>query len=209
MTGEEAINALKVGVEIFSSENTKQTIDILGLGEMGIANTTSASAIISSVTGISVAECVGRGTGIDDQGLEHKIKVIDKALQFHKPDPKNALDILSSVGGFEIAGMAGAMLAAASQRCAVVLDGLISTSAGLIAYLIDPNVANFMVAGHKSVEKGHIHALKFMNLEPVLDLNMRLGEGTGAALTIDLVDASCHIMCEMASFNEAGVTNNE
>lgn len=209
MTMEEAEKSIEIGAEIFREENSENKINILGLGEMGIANTTSATAIISTITGVSPAECTGRGTGIDDQGLEHKIEVLEKALNFHDIDKTNGLDILSKVGGFEIGGMAGAALAAAESGCAVVLDGLISTAAGLIAYTINPEVANYFVAGHKSVEIGHKSALSHMNLTPVLDLNLRLGEGTGAALTTNLVDASCKIMRDMASFDEAGVSGKE
>jgi len=206
MTHDQAIKAIKTGIEVFQSQYAKNKTDIIGLGEMGIGNTTSATAIICAITGKTVRECTGRGTGVDDQGLDHKIKVIEKALNFHKTKPSDGIDILSKVGGFEIAAMVGVSLAAASKGCAIVLDGLISTSAGLLAYVIKPDIAGYFIAGHKSVEKGHIFALEYMGLNPVLDLNMRLGEGTGAALTIDLVDAACHIMCEMASFDEAGIS---
>lgn len=209
MTIEEAQKAINTGYKIFKEKNSQNKIDILGLGEMGIANTTAATAIISAVTGISPSECTGRGTGIDDAGLKHKTEVLEKALSYHKFENNNALDILSRVGGFEIGGMAGAALAAGESGCAVVLDGLISTAAGLIAYLINPKIAQYFIAGHKSVEIGHKAALSHMNLTPILDLNMRLGEGTGAALTIDLVDASCRVMREMASFEEAGVSGKE
>lgn len=206
MTPDQAMKAIKAGIEVFETQYALNKTDVIGLGEMGIGNTTSATAIISAITGKSVRECTGRGTGVDNQGLDHKIKVIEKALNFHKLNPKDGIEILCKVGGFEIAAMLGVALAAASKRCAIVLDGLISTSAGLLAYVINPNIAGYFIAGHKSVEKGHIFALEHMGLSPVLDLNMRLGEGTGAALTIDLVDASCHIMCEMASFDEAGIS---
>ncbi|MCK5131277.1 MAG: nicotinate-nucleotide--dimethylbenzimidazole phosphoribosyltransferase [Candidatus Sabulitectum sp.] len=209
MTKAEALRAIEAGAEVFRSQYESGKIDILGLGEMGIANTTTATAIISTITGVSPAECTGRGTGIDDQGLDHKIKVLEKALTFHNPDKDNALDILSCVGGFEIAGMAGAALAAAEKGCAIVLDGLISTAAGLIAFTLDPDVIHYFIAGHKSVEVGHEAALNHMGLTAVLDLNMRLGEGTGAALTIDITAAACRIMREMASFDEAGVAGKE
>lgn len=209
MSIKDAERAIDTGASIFREKNKNGKIDILGLGEMGIANTTSATAIISVVTGTPPKQCTGRGTGVDNQGLEHKIKVITDALTMHKPDPENALDILCKVGGFEIAGLAGAALEAASQGCAIVLDGLISTAAGLIAYLINPKIAKYFISGHKSVEIGHIAALNFMEISPILDLNFRLGEGTGAALTIDIVDAACKIMCEMASFEEAGVSEKK
>jgi len=209
MSISQAEKVINNSANLFIKHNTDKKIDIVGLGEMGIANTTSATAIISAITGKSVANCTGRGTGVDDSGLEHKIKVIEKALRFHKIDGSNGLEVLQKVGGYEIAGMVGMALAAAENKTAVVLDGLISTAAGLIAYQINPNVANYFISGHKSVEKGHIYALQHMGLEPILDLGFRLGEGTGAALTIDLVDSSCKIMCEMASFDDAGISNKE
>ncbi|MCG8572356.1 MAG: nicotinate-nucleotide--dimethylbenzimidazole phosphoribosyltransferase [Spirochaetes bacterium] len=206
MTKNEAIKALEKGMEVFFEHYQKQKLDILGLGEMGIGNTSSASAIISGVTGIPVEKVTGRGTGVDNKGLEHKFKVLKKALALHTPNPRDGIDILMKVGGFEIAGIAGAALAAASQNVTIVLDGIISTAAGLIAYLINPRIKDYFVVGHKSVETGQIAALEMMQLQPILDLNMRLGEGTGAALTINLCEAACRIMREMASFDDAGVS---
>ena len=191
---------------LFHKKNNAHKMDIIGLGEMGIANTTSATAIISAITGKSVAQCTGRGTGVDDKGLANKISVIEKALAFHNIDGNNGYDVLSKVGGYEIAAMAAMALNAAENNIIVVLDGLISTAAGLIAYQINPNVANHFISGHKSVEQGHTYALQYMGIEPILDLDFRLGEGTGAALTIDLADAACKIMCQMASFEDAGVS---
>ncbi|OQX61754.1 MAG: hypothetical protein B5M55_08590 [Desulfococcus sp. 4484_242] len=202
----ETIQAIQNGMEIFLGQYGQKPIDIIGLGDMGIGNTTCSSAIISAVTGISPAQAAGRGTGIDDKALEHKAEVIQKALAFHRPNPRDGIEILRKVGGYEIAGMAGAVLAAASKKTAVVLDGVISTAGGLIAYLINPDIRGYLFSGHKSVEPAHKIALTFMELEPVLDLNMRLGEGTGAALTIDLIEAAARIMREMASFDEAGVS---
>jgi len=206
MTADEASQALRNGVAVFQAADRKQAIDIVGLGEMGIANTTSATAIICAVTGVSPFKATGRGTGVDDKGLEHKALVIQKALDFHKPDPTDGFDILQRMGGFEIAGITGAVLAAAAQGTAVVLDGVISTAAGLIAYLINPDIRGYLIAGHRSVEISQTAALEHMRLEPVIDFGMRLGEGTGAAMTIDVVDASCRIMREMASFGEAEVS---
>jgi nicotinate-nucleotide--dimethylbenzimidazole phosphoribosyltransferase len=206
MTEDEMLRAIQNGMQVFLTENTKQPIDIVGLGEMGIGNTTSAAAIISAVTGITPREATGRGTGINDQGLEHKIEVITKALNFHKPSSRDGFEILRKIGGFEIAGIVGATLAAASHKTAVVLDGVISTAAGLLAYLINPDIRDYLIAGHRSVEIAHKAALDHLQLEPVIDFNMRLGEGTGAAITIDVVDAACCIMGEMASFDDAGVS---
>jgi nicotinate-nucleotide--dimethylbenzimidazole phosphoribosyltransferase len=134
--------------------------------------------------------------------------VIERALAFHKPDPSNGFDILQKIGGFEIAGIAGAVLAAASKKTAIVLDGVISTAAGLIAHAINPAVQGYLIAGHKSVEQAQAAALHHMNLNPLIDFNMRLGEGTGAALAIDMADAACKLMCEMASFDEAKIARS-
>ena len=209
MTRKEAIRALEAGMACFFDLHAQRPIHIIGLGEMGIGNTTSASAIISAATGITPAQATGRGTGIDDAGMRHKIKVIQKVLDFHRPNPQDGLDILCKVGGFEIAGIAGAALAAASEGVAVVLDGVISTAAGLIAHLIRPEVGGYLISGHRSVEIAQTAALEQMGLKPVVDLDMRLGEGTGAALAIDIVVAACRIMNEMASFDEAGVSNKD
>uniref|UniRef100_UPI0032169504 nicotinate-nucleotide--dimethylbenzimidazole phosphoribosyltransferase n=1 Tax=uncultured Draconibacterium sp. TaxID=1573823 RepID=UPI0032169504 len=209
MTIAEAEAAVEAGIGIFTAEYEKEAVNVVGLGEMGIANTSSATAIISAITDNSVSDCAGRGTGVDNQGLVHKIEVIERALKLHAPDPENAFDVLAKVGGFEIAALAGVVIAAAAKRCAVVVDGLISTAAGLIAYTMNPAVADYMIAGHKSVERGHNFALKHIGIEPVLDLNLRLGEGTGAALAINLIEAGCKIMNEMASFDEAGVSKKE
>jgi nicotinate-nucleotide--dimethylbenzimidazole phosphoribosyltransferase len=209
MTRDQVQLALENGMRaFFEVEEKAGKIDIIGLGEMGIGNTTSATAIISVVTGISPAEAAGRGTGVDDHGLKHKIEVIEKVLQFHKLNKADGLTILQKVGGFEIAGIAGAVLAAALRKSAVVLDGVISTAAGLIAYLINPAIQGYLIAGHKSVEKSQAAALAYMRLTPVIDLDMRLGEGTGAALAIDLTTAACKIMGEMASFDEAKVARS-
>lgn len=208
MTPDQLMTAVENGMETFFTENQNQDIDIVGLGEMGIGNTTSASAIISCITGISPDQAAGRGTGIDNKGLFRKTEVIERALNFHTPDPENGFEILQKIGGFEIAGIVGAMLAAASQKTAIVLDGVISTAAGLIAHLINPDIQGYLISGHKSAEKAQKAALEFMTLEPLIDFNMRLGEGTGAALAIDMADAACKIMCEMASFDEAKVARS-
>jgi nicotinate-nucleotide--dimethylbenzimidazole phosphoribosyltransferase len=206
MTPAEAIRALHAGMEVFLSAHDDRPIDILGVGEMGIGNTTSASAIICAVTGLSPRKATGRGTGVDDHGLKHKRETLEKALAHLRPDPENGFEILCKVGGFEIAGIAGAILAAASRKTAVVLDGAISTAAGLIARLICPDVSGYLIAGHKSVEISHRAALELLGLEPLIDFRMRLGEGTGAALAMDMAAAACDIMGQMATFDEAGVS---
>ncbi len=206
MTVEQANQAICNGIEAFFQEYESKPFQIIGLGDMGIGNTTAATAIICAVTGLLPRDGVGRGTGIDDRALGHKAETIQRALSLHGPDPKDGIDVLSKVGGFEIAGIAGAALAAASNKVAVVLDGLISTAAGLIAYLINPTIKDYLIAGHRSVEKAQMAALAHMGLEPVVDLNMRLGEGTGAAIAMNLVEAAAKIMTQMASFDEAGVS---
>jgi len=209
MTGAEMILAVENGMDVFLTEHALGKIDIVGMGEMGIGNTTSASAIICAVTGISPNQSAGRGTGLDNKGVEHKAAIITKVLEFQQPNPENGFDILRKIGGYEIAGIVGAILAAASQKTAIVLDGVISTAAGLIACQIQPDVQGYLIAGHRSVESAQQAALAHIGLEPVIDFNMRLGEGTGAALTIDVVAAACKIMCEMASFEDAGVSNKD
>lgn len=208
MSGAQMIQALENGMATFLDAYEKDPIDIVGLGEMGIGNTTSAAAIICAITGLTPSLAAGRGTGVDDKGLEHKINVLERVLALHQPDPANGFDILQTIGGYEIAGITGAVLAAASKKCAVVLDGVISTAAGLIAYVMEPDIRGYLISGHKSVEPSQKAALSFMKLNPIIDLDMRLGEGTGAALAMDIADAACKIMCEMASFDDAKVARS-
>jgi nicotinate-nucleotide--dimethylbenzimidazole phosphoribosyltransferase len=198
--------ALETGMKVFLLAHDKKPIQLVGLGEMGIGNTTSASAIICVITGITPAQATGRGTGVDNRGLKHKTEVIERVLAFHWPDPSNGFEILQKIGGFEIAGIAGAILAATSKGCAVVLDGVISTAAGLVAHTINPGIQGYLFSGHKSVEQAQKAALTHMDLTPVIDFNMRLGEGTGAALAMDTIDAACKIMRQMASFDEAKIS---
>jgi nicotinate-nucleotide--dimethylbenzimidazole phosphoribosyltransferase len=208
MTREEAEQALQVGVDLLNEE-AAGGLDIVATGDMGIGNTTPSSAIAAAMTGLPVAQVVGRGTGIDDQGLERKIKVIEQALAINQPDAQDAMDVLHKVGGLEIAGLAGVMIAAASQRIPVVVDGFISTAAAMIAVGIAPGVRDYLIAAHQSVEIGHQAMLKHLKLTPLLDLNLRLGEGTGAALAFHLIEASTRILREMATFGEAGVSDKE
>jgi nicotinate-nucleotide--dimethylbenzimidazole phosphoribosyltransferase len=206
MSREEAEQALQVGVDVFNEEAARG-LDIVATGDMGIGNTTPSSAIVTVMTGLSVAQVVGRGTGIDDHGLERKIRVIEQALAVNQPDPNDALDVLHKVGGLEIAGLAGVMIAAASRRIPVVVDGFISTAAAMIAVALAPRVRDYLISAHQSVEIGHQAMLKHLNLNPLLDLNLRLGEGTGAVLAFHLIEASARILCEMATFDEAGVSD--
>ena len=205
MTREEAIKCIESGIEIFEKEFGK-SLSIVGTGDMGIGNTTPSSAIASVITGRSVEAMTGRGTGIDDKTLTNKIEVIKKAIRVNNPDAKDAIDVLSKVGGFEIGGLAGIILAAASRRTPVVIDGFISGAAALIAYELVPEVKNYMIAAHCSVEKGHRAILDYIGLSPLLDLNLRLGEGTGSALGMSIVEASIKILTQMATFKDGGVS---
>jgi nicotinate-nucleotide--dimethylbenzimidazole phosphoribosyltransferase len=206
MTRDQAIASIEAGIDIVEKE-LKQGLDIIGTGEMGIGNTTAASAIVAAITGKPAALITGKGTGIGDEQLAHKITIIEKALEVNKPDSQNAIDVLSKVGGFEIGGMAGVILAGAANHIPVVIDGFISGSAALIAAGICPQVKDYLIASHLSVEKGHIICLKHLGLKPEFDLNMRLGEGTGAALGIFLAEAAVNLLGQMATFSEAGVSD--
>ncbi len=204
MTEQEAVRSIEAGIEVFEDE-FKKGVDIVGIGDMGIGNTTPSSAITAVVTGKTVEEVTGRGTGIDDKALAHKAGVINKAIEINKPNPKDALDVLAKVGGFEIGGLTGVILGAAAKKTPVVIDGFISGAAALIAYCLEPKVKDYLIAAHCSVEKGHKAILDFIGLEPILDLNLRLGEGTGACLGINIVEAGTKILTEMATFKDAGV----
>ena len=208
MRREEAEQALQVGLDVLNEESA-HGLDLVATGDMGIGNTTPSSAIAALMTGLPVAQVVGRGTGIDDAGLERKIKVIEQALEVNQPDPNDALDVLQKVGGLEIAGLAGVMIAAASRRIPIVVDGFISTASAMVAVGLAPGVRQYLISSHQSVEIGHQAMLKHLNLKPLLDLNLRLGEGTGSALAFHLVEASVRILREMATFEEAGVSDKE
>ncbi len=205
MTKEEAVRSIETGMDILESEFAKGA-DIIGIGEMGIGNTTPSSAITAVFTGYPVEKITGRGTGVNDEALNNKIEVIQKALKVNKPDAQDALDVLAKVGGFEIGGLAGIVLAAAAHRVPVVVDGFISAAAALVAYRLEPKVKDYLIASHCSVECGHKVILDHIGLKPLLDLNLRLGEGTGAALGINLVEAAIKIMTQMATFKDAGVS---
>jgi len=205
MAYEDAKRSIETGMEIIEHE-ADRGMDIVGMGDMGIGNTTASSAIVAVLTGESIGKVTGRGTGIDEVGFERKVREIGEAIRINKPNKKDPIDVLAKVGGFEIGGMAGAMLEAASRRIPVVIDGLISGAAALIAYELDHAVKDYMIAAHRSVEIGHAVTLDYIGLNPLLALGMRLGEGTGAALGISIVEAACKILNEMATFDEAGVS---
>jgi len=205
MSRADAVRSLEVGIEVFEEERP-QGMDIAGVGDMGIANTTPSSAIIAAFSGLPVREVTGRGTGINDAQLENKVRVIERALAVNRPNPLDAIDVLAKVGGFEIGGIAGVCLAAARHRVPVVMDGFIATAGALIACELEPKVKDCIIASHCSVEIGHKAMLKRLGKRGLLDLDMRLGEGTGAALAMSLVDAGCKVLTEMATFAGAGVS---
>jgi nicotinate-nucleotide--dimethylbenzimidazole phosphoribosyltransferase len=206
MSREQALQALTAGAEVVEAE-LERGLDILVLGEMGIGNTTPSTAIAAALTGLVPSEIAGRGAGIDDEGLARKVKAIERGLAVNQPDPDDAVDVLAKVGGFEIGGMAGAMVAAAAHGRPVLVDGFISTAAAMLAVRMAPAIRPYLIAGHLSDECGHRAMLDWLELEPLLDLSLRLGEGTGAALSLSLAEAACKILGEMATFAEAGVSD--
>jgi nicotinate-nucleotide--dimethylbenzimidazole phosphoribosyltransferase len=208
MTPEQAVKSIESGIEVLGAELTKG-LDIVGTGDMGIGNTTASSAICAVMTERPAAEVTGRGTGISDEQLTHKIEVVKKALAINQPNPQKPLEVLAKVGGFEIGGLVGVMLAAAAYRVPVVLDGFISGAAALIAVALAPRLKGFLIAAHVSAEAGHKLLLRHLKLKPLLDLDMRLGEGTGAVLGIFLAEAAARILAEMATFGEAGVSERD
>jgi len=205
MTLEQAMTSIESGIEVVRAEVAKG-LDIVGTGDMGIGNTTASSAICAAMTGEPAAKVTGRGTGISDEQLAHKIEVVKRALEVNRPDPKKPVEVLAKVGGFEIGGLVGVMLAVAAYRIPVVIDGFISGAAALIATALAPRLREFLIPAHVSAERGHKLLLKHLGLKPLLDLGMRLGEGTGAALGIFLAEAAARILAEMSTFTEAGVS---
>jgi nicotinate-nucleotide--dimethylbenzimidazole phosphoribosyltransferase len=204
MTNEEAVGSIEAGIEI--ARELGPSVDIFGTGDMGIGNTTSAGAVVAAISRRSPAEVTGPGTGLDGEQLAHKITVLEKALEVNRPDPRDGLDALTKVGGFEIAGIAGLVLGAASMKKPVVLDGFPVTAGALIAQLLAPASVEYMIAAHRSAERGHEIMQAHLGKRPLLDLDLRLGEGTGAALAMNLVEAAVRILTEVATFAEAGVS---
>lgn len=205
MSREEAIKAIEVGIEIAGDEIQKGA-DLIGIGEMGIANTTASSALLAALTGCSVEDVTGMGSGLDDQAWKRKVEVIKKALEVNVIDPDDPIDVLAKVGGLEIAGMAGCILGAGAQKKPVVIDGFISGVAALVASRIAPLSVNYMFPSHCSMEPGHRIVLEHLGLKPALFMDMRLGEGTGGVLMMHIIDAALRIIDEMATFEEAGVS---
>jgi nicotinate-nucleotide--dimethylbenzimidazole phosphoribosyltransferase len=213
MARAQAEESIQSGIEIVLAEISRGA-DIIGTGDMGIGNTTPSAAIASALTKRHPKEIAGRGTGVDDAGFDGKISAIERALDVNKPNANDGLDVLAKVGGFEIGGLVGVMLGAASQGKPVMIDGFISTAAAMIAVTIapscrDPSCRDYLISAHRSSENGHGIMLEWLGLKPLLDLEMRLGEGTGAALGISLAEAACKILAEMATFGEAGVSEKE
>jgi len=205
MSPAQAEQALQVGIEL-ATEAGRQGIGLIGTGDMGIGNTTASSAIAAVMTHRPVSQVTGRGTGIDDASHARKIAVIQHALAIHRLDSTNAMDVLAKVGGLEIGGLAGLMLGAAAARIPVVLDGFIAGAAALIAVGLQPRCKDYLIASHRSVERGHQAILDHLGLKPLFDLDLRLGEGTGACLGMSLVFSAIKIFTEMATFDEAGVS---
>ncbi|MEW6662157.1 MAG: nicotinate-nucleotide--dimethylbenzimidazole phosphoribosyltransferase [Bacillota bacterium] len=205
MTMDEATRALEIGIEI-AEELVAKGAGLLGTGEMGIGNTTPSTAVVAAFSGLEVEEVVGRGTGVDDRRLQLKIQAIKRALEVNRPDPGDPLDVLVKVGGLEIAGLAGVMIGGAACRVPVMIDGFISGAAALVATRLAPAVKDYLIGSHLSEEPGHRVMMEMIGIKPMLNMQMRLGEGTGAALAMSLVDAALKILNEMATFADAGVS---
>ena len=206
MTRDQAHQIVLRGMEIFGRIHYDRPVGLVGLGEMGIGNTTASSALTAVLTGSTVREVTGRGTGLTEEAWVHKVRVIEDALKLHQPDSADPVDCLAKIGGLEIGCLAGIALAAAQARRPVVLDGFIASCAGLVAARIAPGVEDYFIASHRSAEPGHRKIVESLKLEPLLDLQMRLGEGTGAALGFFLVEAAIRLLNEMATFDGAGVS---
>ncbi len=205
MTRSEAVRSIEAGIEIVDELLRQGPVHMLGTGDMGIGNTTPSTAVIASFSKLPVDALTGRGTGLNDAALAHKIGVIEKALALHCPDAADPIDVLSKVGGYEIGGLAGLVIGGAARGIPVVCDGLISTAGALIACELAPAAKNFVFASHRSVEIGHRYMHERLGLRPVLDLQFRLGEGTGAALAMQLLDAATRVLADIRTFDEVRI----
>jgi nicotinate-nucleotide--dimethylbenzimidazole phosphoribosyltransferase len=208
MSREEARQCLEVGIAI-ATQCASDGVSLVATGDMGIANTTPSSALVALFTGMPVAQVTGYGTGIDDTTRQHKVAIIERALQVNTPRPDDPLGALAAIGGLEIGGIAGLILGCASHRLPVLVDGLIATAGALVAAALQPLVKDYMIAAHASVEVGQQVAWRFLGQTPLLDLHLRLGEGTGAVLAMHLVEAALRIYNDMATFDEAGVSGKQ
>jgi nicotinate-nucleotide--dimethylbenzimidazole phosphoribosyltransferase len=209
MTRQQAAQAIETGIKVVDDLAESEGLNLLMTGDMGIGNTTPSAAIAAVITGRAPADVTGRGTGINDTALQHKIAVIEQAIAMNRPDPTDPLDVLAKVGGFEIGGIAGLILGAAARRVPVIIDGFISTAGALIAVGLASQAKDYLITGHRSAELGHQAMLAYLGLTPLLDLDLRLGEGTGAALAANLVEAAVRVLNDMATFAEAGVSDKE
>lgn len=207
MDREEAVRGIIEGARLVMDAVVHEGYRLIGTGDMGIGNTTPSTAIVAAFSGRPVAELTGRGTGIDDAAWARKVRAVEAALAVNRPDPRDPVDVLTKVGGYEIAGLAGAVLGAAAARVPVVCDGFIATAGALIACRIAPRAADYLFVSHRSQEVGHQTMIELLGLRPLLDLSMRLGEGTGAALAMHLVEASARVLRDIKTFAEAGVTD--
>lgn len=207
MSREQAIEGLCLGVDLVLEAKEKEGYQLIATGDMGIANTTPSTAILAAFSGKPVAELTGRGTGIDDQAWRNKVAVIERALQSNCPNPDDPIDVLAKVGGYEIAALAGALLGAAIAKVPLVCDGFIATAGALVACRLIPPARDYLFVSHRSQEVGHSTMIELLDVPPVLDLEMRLGEGTGAALAMNIVEASAKVLKEIKTFAEAGVTD--
>ena len=208
MTRAQAIESIELGVACVEDE-MKAGLGLIGTGDMGIGNTSPSTAMLAAFTGRPVTEIIGRGTGVDDERLAEKQRMIEQALAVNQPDADDPLDVLAKVGGFEIGAIAGLCLAGARRRIPVVVDGFISTAGALLATRLQPAVKDYLLSAHKSTERGHVAMLRELGIKPILDLQLRLGEGTGAALAMGLVEAGVRILTEMATFADACVAERE
>ncbi len=207
MTRQEAEESITIGIQM-ATQLADKGVDLLATGEMGIGNTTASSAIFSVLSGLPVSRVTGRGTGIDDKTLDNKISVIQKALEKHAPNPDDPIDILAKVGGFEIGGIVGLLIGAASKNIPVVIDGLISSAGASLAIKLNPSLKDYIFPSHRSVEPGHEVFFDLIQMPPLFDLQMRLGEGTGAVLAFGLIESATKIYSEMATFQSAGISNS-
>ena len=204
MSREDAIKCIEAGIAA-ADEQIAKGADLIAFGDMGIGNTTPSSAITAVVTGADPSVTTGRGTGLDDPALAHKVEVVRRSIEVNKPDAKDGLDLLAKVGGFEIGMLAGAMLGTAAAHRPAVVDGFISGAAALIAWTLAPTLSHYLIASHQSVEPGHRIGMETMGLTPLLDMGMRLGEGSGATLAMPIIEAAAKCLAEMATFADAGV----
>lgn len=205
LTREEAEQSIWAGIEIVD-QLAEQGLDMLGTGDMGIGNTTPSTAIIAAFSGLPVSKLTGRGTGLDDERLAHKVRVIERALDVNSPDPRDPVDVLAKVGGLEIGGLAGLVIGAAAHGIPVVCDGFIATAGALIGCEIAPRAKEYLFPSHRSVEIGHAYMHERLGLDPILDLQFRLGEGTGAAVAMELLDAATRILADIKTFTELKVS---